>query len=121
MVKRAAAQSPAFFFFFRKKKKKQKEAKRRTAKDFHNTANSTGKAAWFGHSLLERKGAAPWRAGKTPGSHSRPVQTGVGRDILVTTDRPEPVEAPVALALLPDGVTEGSRLLWENLEYTIIG
>ena len=41
--------------------------------------------------------------------------------ILVTTDRPEPVEAPVALALLPDGVTEGSRLLWENLEYTIIG
>ena len=41
--------------------------------------------------------------------------------LLVTTDRPEPVEAPVALALLPDGVTEGSRLLWENLEYTIIG
>ena len=39
--------------------------------------------------------------------------------ILRTTDRPEPVESPVALALLPDGVTEGTRLLWEDLEYTI--
>lgn len=39
--------------------------------------------------------------------------------ILRTVDRPEPVEAPVALALLPDGVAEGDRLLWENLEYNI--
>lgn len=41
--------------------------------------------------------------------------------ILVTTGCPEAVEAPVALALLPDGVAEGTRLLWEDLEYTIIG
>ncbi len=40
--------------------------------------------------------------------------------ILRTIDLPEPVEAPVALALLPDGTVEGTRLLWENLEYTII-
>ena len=40
--------------------------------------------------------------------------------ILKTIDCPEPVEVPVALALLPDGVAEGTRLLWEDLEYTII-
>jgi len=40
--------------------------------------------------------------------------------ILRTTDRPEPIETPTALALLPDGITEGTHLLWENLEYTII-
>lgn len=40
--------------------------------------------------------------------------------ILKTTDRPEPIEAPVALALLPDSITEGTRLLWEDMEYTII-
>lgn len=39
--------------------------------------------------------------------------------ILVTTDRPEPIEVPVALALLPDGVTEGTRLVWEDLEYQV--
>lgn len=39
--------------------------------------------------------------------------------ILRTIDRPEAVEASVALALLPDGVAEGDRLLWEDLEYII--
>lgn len=39
--------------------------------------------------------------------------------ILVPEDRPQ-VEAPVALALLPDGIGEGDRLLYENLEYTIL-
>lgn len=27
----------------------------------------------------------------------------------------------IARALLPDEIDEGTRLLWENLEYTIIG
>lgn len=39
--------------------------------------------------------------------------------ILRTVDRPEAVEAPVALALLPDGVAEGVHLLREDMEYTI--
>lgn len=40
--------------------------------------------------------------------------------ILRTIGRLEEVEVPVALALLPEGVAEGTRLLWEDLEYTII-
>ena len=27
----------------------------------------------------------------------------------------------IARALLPDEIDEGTRLLWENLEYTVIG
>lgn len=39
--------------------------------------------------------------------------------ILVPEDRPE-VEAPVALAFLPDGIGEGDRLLYQDLEYTVL-
>ena len=40
--------------------------------------------------------------------------------ILVPEGRPDCPECPVALALLPDGVAEGTRLLWENLDYTVL-
>lgn len=40
--------------------------------------------------------------------------------ILVPEDRTPAVEIPVALALLPDGVGEGTRLLYEELEYTVL-
>lgn len=40
--------------------------------------------------------------------------------ILVPEDRTPTVEIPVALALLPDGIGEGTRLLYEDLEYTVL-
>ena len=40
-----AAAQPRLLFLLAKE---EKEAKRRMAKDFHNIANSAGKAAWFG-------------------------------------------------------------------------
>ena len=40
--------------------------------------------------------------------------------VLVPEGDPEAPENPVALALLPDGVGEGSRLLWQDLEYTLL-
>ena len=39
--------------------------------------------------------------------------------ILVPVDEPDCPGNPVALAFLPDGVAEGTHLLWENLEYTV--
>ena len=39
---------------------------------------------------------------------------------LVRTDtRQEPEPLMIALALLPQGVDVGTKLLWENLQYTI--
>ena len=40
--------------------------------------------------------------------------------ILVPEDRTPTVEISVALALLPDGIGEGTRLLYEDLEYTVL-
>ena len=40
--------------------------------------------------------------------------------VLVPEGDPEAPENPVALAFLPDGVGEGSRLLWQDLEYTLL-
>ncbi len=39
---------------------------------------------------------------------------------LLRTDTPTQDTILVAMALLPDGTDEGSKLLWENLEYTLI-
>lgn len=40
--------------------------------------------------------------------------------ILVPANSPQAVEIPVALALLPDGIGEGDRLLYDDLEYTVL-
>ena len=40
---------------------------------------------------------------------------------LLRTDIDSDDTVLVARALLPDEIDEGTRLLWENLEYTIIG
>lgn len=40
--------------------------------------------------------------------------------VLVPEGRTSAVEIPVALALLPDGVGEGTRLLCQDLEYTVL-
>ncbi len=40
---------------------------------------------------------------------------------LQRTDIPSDETVLVARALLPDEIDEGTRLLWENLEYTVIG
>ncbi len=39
---------------------------------------------------------------------------------LMRTDIADDEPMLVALALLPDGIDVGTRLRWENLEYTII-
>ena len=41
--------------------------------------------------------------------------------ILMPVDQLDGPENPVALAFLPDRVAEGVHLLWENLEYTVLG
>lgn len=40
---------------------------------------------------------------------------------LLRTDIPTEKTILVARALLPDDIDEGTMLLWENLEYTVIG
>lgn len=40
--------------------------------------------------------------------------------ILIPENSAQTVEIPVALALLPDGIGEGTRLLYEELEYTVL-
>ncbi len=40
---------------------------------------------------------------------------------LLRTDIPTEETILVARALLPDDIDEGTMLLWENLEYTVIG
>ncbi len=40
---------------------------------------------------------------------------------LLRTDIPTDETILVARALLPDDIDEGTMLLWENLEYTVIG
>lgn len=40
---------------------------------------------------------------------------------LLRTDIPTDETILVARALLPDEIDEGTMLLWENLEYTVIG
>ena len=40
---------------------------------------------------------------------------------LLRTDIETDDTITIARALLPDEIDEGTRLLWENLEYTIIG
>lgn len=40
---------------------------------------------------------------------------------LLRTDIDSDETVLVARALLPDEIDEGTRLLWENLEYTVIG
>lgn len=40
---------------------------------------------------------------------------------LLRTDIDSDENVLVARALLPDEIDEGTRLLWENLEYTVIG
>ena len=40
--------------------------------------------------------------------------------LLRRTDIPESDTITVARALLPEEIDEGNRLLWENLEYSVI-
>ena len=40
---------------------------------------------------------------------------------LLRTDIDTDETIMIARALLPDEIDEGTRLLWENLEYTVIG
>ena len=40
--------------------------------------------------------------------------------LLSRTDIPETDTITVARALLPEEIDEGTRLLWENLEYSVI-
>ena len=40
---------------------------------------------------------------------------------LLRTDIPTDETILVARALVPDDIDEGTMLLWENLEYTVIG
>lgn len=40
---------------------------------------------------------------------------------LLRTDIPTDETILVARTLLPDDIDEGTMLLWENLEYTVIG
>ncbi|MEA5012785.1 MAG: chorismate--pyruvate lyase [Angelakisella sp.] len=40
--------------------------------------------------------------------------------LLVPMEEPQAGGNPVARALLPEEITEGCHLVWENLEYTIL-
>lgn len=40
--------------------------------------------------------------------------------VLKRTDIPSDDTILVAMALLPQGVDEGTKLIWENLEYVIV-
>lgn len=45
------------------------------------------------------------------GDYAHLLRTDIATDDIIT----------VARALLPDEIDEGTKLLWENLEYTVIG